>query len=132
MTPSLRALNRISEVRAIIAKLFKLIVREPLMLFAQLPSIAILVCPPEPEPEKGVDAGAETHHAEGNGVATDEAWSVKRRARITVVRSNVVRMQRDASGNSLYKGGHDSGCVAEGKLHTCGSRSLAVPRGVIR
>lgn len=45
---------------------------------------------------------------------------------------DVLRVQRDGLENSLYEGGHDSRCVAKGKLHTCGSRSLAVPRGVIR
>lgn len=69
-------------MRAVVTKLLKLIVREALVLFAQLPSIAILVCPPEPEPEECVNGSAEANHAERNGVTTDEAWFVKRRARL--------------------------------------------------
>lgn len=98
---SLCALNRVSEVRAVVTKLLKLIVREPLMLFAQLPSIAILVCSPEPEPEEAIDASAEGNHAERNGVATDEAWFVKRWARLWLL-DQMKRMYREMLRGTHY------------------------------
>lgn len=67
-------------MRAIVSKLLELIFLQPLVLFAQLSSVATLIRPPEPEPEKGINAGAHANHAERNGVAADEAWFIKRRA----------------------------------------------------
>ena len=89
-------------MRAVISQLLQLIVLQSLMLLAQLPGVATLVCSPEPEPEKAVYAGAHAHHAERDGVAADEARFISRRAATTWLEKRTRYMATKARIETYY------------------------------
>lgn len=67
----------VTVVRALVAELHELFLREVLVLGLDEASLAPLVLAPEPEPEEGVDADGHADHAERHGVATHIPWAFR-------------------------------------------------------